>query len=144
MIAVKRFAQVNAGALLGMTLFTCIQYPEMLTQPSVMMAALVRNSRQSYAGIMMATDYYFSTVWDSQLHYRNAERLYEMFKKNKGIYIKTGQHMGQMDNLVTDEYVEVFEPLYNHIPISPFEDVKEILETETGRKLDEMFSEFEP
>ena len=49
-----------------------------------------------------------------------------------------------MDNLVTDEYVEVFEPLYNHIPISPFEDVKEILETETGRKLDEMFSEFEP
>ena len=49
-----------------------------------------------------------------------------------------------MDNLVTDEYVEVFEPLYNHIPISPFEEVKEILETETGRKLDEMFSEFEP
>lgn len=66
-----------------------------------------------------------------------------MFKKNKGIYIKTGQHMGQMDNLVADEYVEVFEPLYNHIPTSPFEEVKKILEFETGKKLDEMFSEFE-
>ena len=51
--------------------------------------------------------------------------------------------MGQMDNLVTQEYVEVFEPLYNHIPISPFEDVKAILEHETGKNLEEMFSEFE-
>ena len=101
MIAAKRFAQVNGSVLLGMTLFTGFQYPEMISQPSVMMAALIRNSRQSYAGIMMATDYYFSSVWDSQLHRRNAERLYKMFRKNKGIYIKTGQHMGQMDNLVT-------------------------------------------
>ena len=37
----------------------------------------------------------------------------------------------------------MFEPLYNHIPISPFEDVKKILEQETGRQLEEMFSEFE-
>ena len=51
--------------------------------------------------------------------------------------------MGQMDNLVSDEYVEVFEPLYNHIPTSPFNEVKEILETETGKKLEEMFSYFE-
>ena len=51
--------------------------------------------------------------------------------------------MGQMDNLVSDEYVEVFEPLYNHIPTSPFDEVKQIIEFETGKKLDEMFSEFE-
>lgn len=37
----------------------------------------------------------------------------------------------------------MFEPLYNHIPISPFEEVKAILEEETGKRLEEMFSEFE-
>ena len=115
----------------------------MLTEPNVMLSALRRNSRQSYAGIRMGLDYYFSSVWDSALHYRNATRLYKMFRLNGGIYIKTGQHMGQMDNLVTNEYVEVFEPLYNHIPISPFEDVKAILEEETGKRLEEMFSEFD-
>ncbi len=73
----------------------------MLTEPSVMLSALRRNSRQSHAGILMAKDYYFANEWTSELHYGNARRLYEMFRKNGGIYIKTGQHMGQMDNLVS-------------------------------------------
>lgn len=51
--------------------------------------------------------------------------------------------MGQMENLVSDEYVEVMEPLYNHIPTSPFAEVKQIIEFETGKKLEDMFSEFE-
>ena len=90
MYAAKRFTQANVAALLGMTAFTASQYPEMLTEPSVMISALQRNSRQSYAGIMMARDYYFAKEWDSDLHYRNARRLYAMFRENKGIYIKTG------------------------------------------------------
>ena len=71
-------------------LFTGYQYPEMLTEPNIMFSAIVRNSRQSYAGVTMAMDYYFAKEWNHNLHYRNATRLYNMFKKNRGIYIKTG------------------------------------------------------
>ena len=91
----------------------------------------------------MCIDYYMAKERTSDLHRRNAIRLYDMFIKNKGIYIKTGQQLGQSDHWIPQEYLEVFEPLYTHIPTSPFEEVKEILEFETGKKMDEMFSEFE-
>ena len=51
--------------------------------------------------------------------------------------------MGQMDNLVSNEYVEVFEPMMNHMPTSSFEGVKAIIEEEMGEKLEDLFSEFD-
>ena len=40
MYVAKRFTQANFAALLGMTAFTASQYPEMLTEPAVMLSAL--------------------------------------------------------------------------------------------------------
>jgi ubiquinone biosynthesis protein len=51
---------------------------------------------------------------------------------------------GQLQNLVPDEYCEVFEPMCMRAPTTKFEDVKQILESELGMKLEDAFTEFEP
>ena len=61
-----------------------------MTGPKPMINAVVRNSRQSWVGYVMAADYYAAKDWDSKLHERNARRLYDMMKANGGIFIKVG------------------------------------------------------
>lgn len=109
-----------------------------------MLNGIVRNSRQTNAALRCAADYYFCKgPYTSEIHLRSARRLFNMFVGNGGIYIKTGQHMGQMDNLVPKEYVEVFEPMLNHMPTQSFEGVRAIIEEEMGQKLEDLFSEFD-
>lgn len=40
------------------------------------------------------------------------------------------------------EYVETFEPMLMNAPTSKFANVKSIIEEESGKKLDEIFTEF--
>ena len=40
------------------------------------------------------------------------------------------------------EYIETFEPMCMKAPTTSFEDVRSIVEAETGRKLEEIYSEF--
>ena len=40
------------------------------------------------------------------------------------------------------EYVETFEPMLMQAPTSSYANVKSIIEEESGKKLDEIFSEF--
>ena len=141
--ALKRVAQANVGIAFGMAVFTASQYPEAMTGPQPMLNAVVRNSRQTWVGTVMATDYYCNKVWDSKLHERNAKRLYDMFLANSGIFIKVGQHIGQMDTWVAEEYLKVFEPFYQQMPTSSYESIKKIFELETGKKLEDVFSEFD-
>jgi len=50
--------------------------------------------------------------------------------------------MGQLDQLIPEEYVTAFEPMLMQAPKTSFEDVKSIVELELGRKIDEVYSEF--
>ena len=40
------------------------------------------------------------------------------------------------------EYIETFEPMCMKAPTTGFKEVKQIVEEETGRKLEDIFSEF--
>lgn len=40
------------------------------------------------------------------------------------------------------EYIKTFEPMCMKAPTTAFEDVRAIIELETGKKLEDMFSEF--
>ena len=79
----------------------------------------------------------------SETHYKAAGRMFDMFCANGGPYIKLGQMFGQLENLMPKEYIETFEPMCMRAPTTKFEDVKSILEAETGKKLEEMFTEFD-
>jgi predicted unusual protein kinase regulating ubiquinone biosynthesis (AarF/ABC1/UbiB family) len=49
---------------------------------------------------------------------------------------------GQLQNLVPDEYCEVFEPMCMKAPTTKYPDVKSIVESELGCSIDDVFSDF--
>ncbi|KAI4370545.1 hypothetical protein MLD38_018890 [Melastoma candidum] len=65
--------------------------------------------------------------------------------KNRGVYIKIGQHIGQLEYLVPDEYVQVMrESMLSKCPVSSFEKVGEVIKKELGETPDKIFVEFDP
>ena len=104
--------------------------------------AMYRGMRAVTTGFMMAWDYQNAKEIDSATHKKAAERMFKMFCANGGPYIKLGQMFGQLEQLMPKEYIDTFEPMCMKAPTTDFKDVRLIIEQETGRKLEEIFSEF--
>lgn len=80
-----------------------------------------------------------------EVHMRGALRLEELCFRNGGIYIKLGQHLGQLEYLVPEEYVRIMrESMLNRCPHSSFDQVREVVKKELGGAPDEIFDEFDP
>ncbi|CAI7791643.1 unnamed protein product, partial [Closterium sp. NIES-54] len=80
-----------------------------------------------------------------QCHLRCADRLQAMCFRNGGIYIKLGQHIAQLDYIVPEEYVTVMkESMLNTCPVTPYEDVRLVIQSELGKPPEEIFSSFDP
>ncbi|MCD7452489.1 hypothetical protein HAX54_017028 [Datura stramonium] len=76
---------------------------------------------------------------------RGARRLEELCFRNGGIYIKLGQHLGQLEYLVPEEYVRIMrESMLNRCPHSSYDQVHEVVKKELGGAPDEIFDEFDP
>lgn len=57
-------------------------------------------------------------------HLRSAQRLVALCFANGGIYIKLGQHIGQLDHLLPDEYVHTMRThLLDQCPVSDQQEV---------------------
>ncbi|KAG5557972.1 hypothetical protein RHGRI_008026 [Rhododendron griersonianum] len=115
----------------------------------------LRLARLSTTAAVIAFDYEYS-LWGLQedsierskvkhaVHVRSAHKLEELCFKNGGIYIKLGQHIGQLEYLVPQEYVKrMRESLLDRCPVSSYDEVCEVVKKELGGTPDEMFSEFD-
>ena len=58
-------------------------------------------------------------------------------------YVKLGQILCTRPDLVGNEIAEELTKLRDNTPVTPFEEIKEVIETELGQPLDEVYSEFE-
>nr|GLL40320.1 putative ABC1 protein At2g40090 isoform X1 [Ipomoea trifida] len=116
----------------------------------------LRLYRDSVTAAAIAFDYEYS-LWGlpegseerqkvkHEVHLRGARRLEELCFKNGGIYIKFGQHLGQLEYLVPDEYVHIMrESMLNRCPQSSYEQVCEVVSKELGGTPDQIFKEFDP
>ncbi|KAK7387453.1 hypothetical protein VNO78_28271 [Psophocarpus tetragonolobus] len=80
-----------------------------------------------------------------EVHLRSAQKLQELCFKNGGVYIKLGQHLGQLEYLVPEEYVRTMrESMLNRCPVSSYEQVCNVFKKELGDTPDKIFSEFDP
>ncbi|PQQ13980.1 putative ABC1 protein [Prunus yedoensis var. nudiflora] len=62
-----------------------------------------------------------------EVHLRSARKLQELCFSNGGIYIKLGQHLGQLEYLVPQEYVQTMrDSMLNKCPVSSYEQVCEV------------------
>ncbi|KAL2333357.1 hypothetical protein Fmac_014570 [Flemingia macrophylla] len=80
-----------------------------------------------------------------EVHLRSARKLQELCFMNGGIYIKLGQHLGQLEYLVPEEYVWTMrESMLNKCPVSSYEQICDVFKRELGDTPDNIFSEFDP
>ncbi|MBO7241458.1 MAG: AarF/ABC1/UbiB kinase family protein [Methanobrevibacter sp.] len=58
-------------------------------------------------------------------------------------YVKLGQLLCTRPDLVGNDIAEELTKLRDNTPVTPFEEIKEVIETQLGQSLDEVYSEFE-
>ncbi|KAG2332407.1 hypothetical protein Bca52824_003587 [Brassica carinata] len=116
----------------------------------------VRLFRNTLTAASIAFDYEYSLLGlaegssekakvKHEVHLRSAQKLQELCFKNGGIYIKLGQHIGQLDYLVPEEYVHTMrDSMLNKCPVSSYEQVCEVFKKEVGETPDKVFAEFDP
>ncbi|KAL5991454.1 hypothetical protein ACLOJK_012363 [Asimina triloba] len=116
----------------------------------------VRLFRDSLTAALIAFDYEYS-LWGlpegsaeyskakHEVHLRAARRLRDLCFQNGGIYIKLGQHIGQLEYLVPQEFVQTMrESMLNRCPVSSYDQVCEVFRKELGGMPNEIFIEFDP
>lgn len=61
------------------------------------------------------------------MHGRAASRLRDLCCLHGGVYIKAGQHIGALDYLLPDEYVQTMKVLHDDAPKSQLKDVLKVI-----------------
>jgi aarF domain-containing kinase len=79
----------------------------------------------------------------SKTHKKAAEITLHALRKNGGIYIKLGQHISAMTYLLPFEWTERMICLQSECPESTLEELIEMFESDTGKKFNEYFDEFD-
>ncbi len=75
---------------------------------------------------------------------RSARGLYHAAVKLEGLLIKASQFIATRGDVLPDEWVSTLSGLHDRVPPRPFEMIRAQVESELGRPLGEIFSEFEP
>ncbi|KAI3799967.1 hypothetical protein L1987_35273 [Smallanthus sonchifolius] len=121
----------------------CTTVPVRLFRLSVTAATIAFDYEYSLLGL--AEDSIERTRVKHEVHTRSARRLEELCFKNGGIYIKLGQHIGQLEYLVPQEYIKTLrESMLNRCPTSSYEQVCQVVKKELGGPPEEIFEEFDP
>lgn len=114
---------------------------------------LQRNVRTFYNGIALAIDYKLNfrpspDIRDASrieaLHERVANRIFDVFERNGGLYVKMGQVIGTQSAILPPAYQRRAKRLYDSAPALPFEVVERVFREDFGGlHPSQVFSEFE-
>lgn len=78
----------------------------------------------------------------AKVEYQNALDLKNGILELQGLFIKFGQLLSIMSNVMPKAYGELLESLQDHAPESPFSNTKQTLEKELGESLSDLFQDF--
>ncbi|CAI0415831.1 unnamed protein product [Linum tenue] len=125
------------------TLKVCTTVPLRLVRDSVTAASIAFDYEYSLFGLPEGSEERAKVK--HEVHLRSACKLRELCFRNGGIYIKLGQHIGQLEYLVPQEYVQTMrESMLNRCPVSSYDQVRQVVKKELGEEPDKLFSEFDP
>lgn len=112
-----------------------------------------RNVRTFYNGVALAIDYKLNFkpghskeegLHIEQLHERVANRIFDVFEQNGGLYIKIGQVIGTQSAILPVAYQIRARKLFDSAPAVPFESVERVfMEDFDGKHPSEIFAEFD-
>jgi predicted unusual protein kinase regulating ubiquinone biosynthesis (AarF/ABC1/UbiB family) len=107
-----------------------------------------RSLRMAKATATVFAMYYFKdpqTLEEaSAMHRTAAQHILDCCMKNEGLYIKFGQGIFAMNQVLPPEFMEVLKVLLDNAPPVDLEKVKRVVEEDTGRKVADIFCEWAP
>mmetsp|Transcript_24075 Transcript_24075/g.29649 ORF Transcript_24075/g.29649 Transcript_24075/m.29649 type:complete len:661 (+) Transcript_24075:141-2123(+) len=77
------------------------------------------------------------------VHTRCAKRIRDLCRRNGGTYVKVGQHLANLDHLLPPEYITILHSLFGDAPVTPYNDVREVIKEELGFFPEDIFEKFE-
>ncbi len=83
-----------------------------------------------------------AAAWERK-HEQFAEDLYKLATGLRGLYVKTGQFAGTRSDIFPPAYIRSLSRLQDQVPPRPFAVIRETVEAELGRPLDQAFSRFD-
>jgi len=99
-----------------------------------------------YTNTLYYTTYPTEQQYESEkcsCHQRSADKLLDLCCANGGVFIKVGQHIGALDYLLPDEYVNTMKILHHEAPKMPLSDIYSVIETELGGDARNLFATFD-
>ncbi|VDL79093.1 unnamed protein product [Nippostrongylus brasiliensis] len=103
-------------------------------------ANIVVDYKSSLRGLCDPSEEYDAAI--KKCHKRSALRLLELACANGGVFIKVGQHLSALEYLIPEEYTSTLSVLTSKAPEASFEDIVYVVESQLGKKIDEVFSDF--
>ena len=92
-------------------------------------------------GIEFPSDDYFEKR--KEIHTRCANRILALSISNKGIYLKFGQYIGNLERIAPKEYTDVLRVLQDSGPQVDFKSINAVFRTDFGKDIKELFEEFD-
>ncbi|KAJ1362213.1 hypothetical protein KIN20_021688 [Parelaphostrongylus tenuis] len=103
-------------------------------------AQIVVDYKLSLRGFLYSSEEYNKAI--KECHKRSALRLLDLACDNGGVFIKVGQHLSAMEFLIPTEYTTTLSILTSKAPEASYEDIVYVVESELGKKISDVFSEF--
>jgi ubiquinone biosynthesis protein len=79
----------------------------------------------------------------SSVNERNATRIKNTLLELQGLFIKVGQLISILSNILPNEFRDPLESLQDKVPARPFEEIAATLQSALGRSPDQLFDHFE-
>ncbi len=80
----------------------------------------------------------------SPTHQRAAARVLDLALDLRGVMIKLCQSVATRSDIFPKEFIEKLKQCHDAVPPKPFEQVRRMVESELGKPIEAVFSEFEP
>ena len=140
LVKVGRALGLGAGAVLG----SGLTYSLYQSEGDISNIGAVRFGRAAVAVGRIAVDYKRTLSSQflseesyeeakSECHLRSAKHLLKLCCDNGGVFVKVGQHIGALDYLLPEEYVNTMKVLHNRSPQMPLDDIYSVLREELGQ-----------
>ncbi|KAG2121618.1 ABC1 family-domain-containing protein [Suillus clintonianus] len=111
-------------------------------------SAVTRNLRTLWTCALISADYKLNFTPEHAdripaLHQRVADRMYDLFTSNGGLYIKIGQAIGANAALMPAPFQQKFARLFDDAPQIPYPTIARVFQREFNKSPQELFAYFD-
>lgn len=99
----------------------------------------------SYSWLNLKSKFLGKSYYDrnvKKVHLKNADRVKSRIQELQGLFIKFGQLISNLSNILPQEFRAPLEELQNHVTAKPFDEIERTIQKQLGKKPTEIFSNF--